>query len=179
MIVWPWRAYPFFWCGGNRCFAYLNIIAWTCTDKRWQRKELPWKSFSFLDNFALKVGLSLNSWRFFNFYNNNRFCPTPKCRCLLRPVVSTRSSIADIFSIAVFRLWRAACSDLGLFLSSAVKKKKQKKDKSQSTWTLNFQWSKQQFLVFYLSPLLIWNDGQRISWPIMACHSIVRKNRCN
>ena len=139
MIVWPWRAYPFFWCGGNRCFAYLNIIAWTCTDNRWQRKELPWKSFSFLDNFALKVGLSLNSWRFFNFYNNNRFCPTPKCRCLLRPVVSTRSSIADVFSNAVFRLWRAACSDLGLFLSSAVKKKKTKK--RQKSIHVNFEFS--------------------------------------
>ena len=40
----------------------LGVIAWTCTDKRWQRKEMPLKNFSFfLINFALKVGFSNNS----------------------------------------------------------------------------------------------------------------------
>ena len=63
----------------------------------------------FLDAFSeliLHQKLAFEFITFLKFHDNNRFCPTPKSRCLLCPVISTRSLIADVLSNAVYRLWR-------------------------------------------------------------------------
>ena len=76
------------------------------------------------------------------------------------------------------------CGDLGLFLSSFVLKRRKYFALIHMSYKLSMVKASIYFSFFFLflfffnlSPLLTWNDGQRISSPIMVFRSIVHKNR--
>ena len=76
------------------------------------------------------------------------------------------------------------CGDLGPFLSSFVLKRQKYFALIHMSFKLSMVKASISFSFFFmflfflnLSPLLTWNDGQRISSPIMVFRSIVHKNR--